>query len=191
MAVTTWRSAAALMVALSGLAAASGPVNAYPQRASAPAVKAAFLYNFAKFAEWPPEALPPGTPLVLCVVDDHALVRALDEATAGRSVSGHGFVVRKIDADGPVTACHLLYVNGLDTRMAVALVQRLDGQPILSVSEFSDFARMGGVASLFAEDGRMRFAINVDSTRRSRIRLSSQLLRLAAIVNDEETANGR
>jgi hypothetical protein len=158
------------------------------QTATAPELKAAFLYNFAKFTEWPPDVLPPGTPLVLCVASDSHVHEALEAITRGRDVEGHPVVVRKVDAREEFQSCHLLYVDDLNTKRAGQLVERLKGAPVLSVSDFQRFAQLGGSAHLFVEDGRMRFAVNLEATQRTKLRLSSRLLSLAQIVKDDPNA---
>ena len=147
-------------------------------------VKAAFLYNFAKFTEWPADALGPGAPLVLCVVDDLKLAKALEEATAGRDVDGHTLVVRKIELDGPVRSCHLLYAD-VDTQKGARLIETLRGASVLTVTDYGLFAAMGGTTNLFVEDGRIRFAVNLEATNRARLRISSRLLSLAKLVKDD------
>jgi hypothetical protein len=179
------RQAPCLSLALT-LALSLGATRAVPaETASAPAVKAAYLYHFAKFAEWPTASLPPGAPIVMCVVDDTRVAKALEDATSGRDAGGHSLVVRRVDLDGPVRTCHVLYANGLDARRATELVDAVKDTPVLSVSDYNSFAQLGGIAHLFVEDGRMRFAVNVDATARSKIRLSSRLLSLAVIVKDD------
>jgi hypothetical protein len=163
-------------------AAGAGPLA---QSATAPDVKAAFLYNFAKFTEWPSDVLTASAPLSLCVIDDAKLVRALEEATAGRDVEGHTLVVRKITFDGPVRSCHLLFANGLDAKRSTRLIETLKGAPVLAVSDLESFAIAGGTINFFLEDGRMRFAVNLEATQRARLRLSSKLLSLAKIVKDD------
>jgi hypothetical protein len=175
----------AAVLAACGLAA---PAVASAQTASAPALKAAFLFNFAKFTEWPEDALRPGSSLVLCVAGEPRVSKALEEATAGRDVEGHPLTTRNIDVDGAVQSCHVLYVENFDDKKAVDLLERVKGKPVLTVSDLGSFAELGGVANLFVEDGRMRFAVNVDSAQRSKLRLSSRLLSLAKIVKDAPNA---
>jgi hypothetical protein len=172
----------AVAVTLVLAAASAGP---FAQSATAPAIKAAFLYNFAKFTEWPSDALSASAPLSLCVIDDPKLVRALEEATAGRDVEGRNLVVRKIAFDGPVRSCHLLYASGLDAKRSARLIETLKGAPVLAVTDLESFAITGGTLNFFFEDGRMRFAVNLEATQRARLRLSSKLLSLAKIVKDD------
>jgi hypothetical protein len=176
---------ATLLLALMGIST----VRTSAQTASAPALKAAFLYNFTKFTEWPPEALPSRAPLVLCIVEDENVAGALEEATAGRNVDGHPLLVRRIEVEGPIRSCHLLYATGLDSKKRCRLIESLRAVPVLAVSDFPGFASQGGTANLFFEDGRMRFAVNLEATTRSKLRLSSRLLTLAKIVKEEANAD--
>jgi hypothetical protein len=186
------------LVLLAGMTAAVCALAARPagaaangvQGSRATAVTAAFLYNFAKFTEWPREALPDGAPLVLCVMQDAPLAAALREETSGRTVEGHPLVVRQTDGKGPLRSCHILYAANLDAARAAALLQNVQPAPVLVVSDFEDFSRLGGTAHLFVEDDRMRFAINVDAAARAGLRISSRLLSLAVIVKDGPNASG-
>jgi len=162
--------------------ACSGSVAA--QSVSGAALKAAFLYNFAKFASWPAEILTPGQRLSLCVVGDDAVADALEQTIKGHTVDGHELTVQVVGADGPIRLCHLLYVGGLDPRLATQVTDALKGAPVFSVSDREKFAESGGVAQLILENNRMRFAINLAAAQRARLQLSSKLLSLATIVKD-------
>lgn len=174
-----WRRLAAMFAAL---LLSSAPVVA--QGVTAPALKAAFLYNFANFAEWPADALAPGQPLSLCVVGDNAVADALEQTIRGRGIDHHELTVEVIKADGPIGSCHLLYVSGLDAKRAGQLLDSLKNTSIFTVSDGDRFAEMGGVAQLILENGRMRFAVNVGAAHRANLRISSKLLSLATIIKD-------
>ena len=149
------------------------------------AVKAAFLYNFATFAEWPADSLSPGQSLALCVVGDDAVADALTETIKGRTVRGHELTVEVLKPDGKIRACHLLYASGYDMNRTTQLMHALKGASVLTVSDGDRFAALGGIAQLIVENDRMRFAINAAAADRARIRLSSKLLNLARMVKDE------
>jgi hypothetical protein len=155
------------------------------QTAAAPALKAAFVYNFAKFTEWPADALAPGQRLSLCVVGDEAVADAIEQVIKGQTVGGHDLTLHVLKADGPIRTCHLLYVGGLDAKGSRQLVASLQGAPVLTVSDSEKFAESGGVAQLILEKDRMRFAINVAAAQRVRLQLSSKLLRLATVIKDD------
>jgi hypothetical protein len=148
--------------------------------ASDVAVKAAFLYNFAKFTEWP--ALPHGTPLVLCVLGDDEVGAALTDTIHGQQIDGHGLEVRRLIADASPRACHVLFAAGSEVRRASPMLDGVRELPILTVSDGSGFAQTSGMIELFVDGGHMRFAVNVDSVQRAGLHLSSRLLGLARIV---------
>jgi hypothetical protein len=153
------------------------------QSAPEPVLKAAFLYNFAKFAEWPADAAP-ADPLTICVFGDPAIADALDETVKGRTVDGRKTTVVRVKPDG-FRGCHVLYLAGLDAKHAQAIVDDLKNAPVLTVGDREQFAQGGGIAGLFVEQGRMRFAINLEASQRCRLRISSRLLSLAKIVKDD------
>ena len=80
--------------------------------------------------------------------------------------------------------CHVLYLAGGDLKRSTEVVGTLKGVFVLTVSDTARFAQTGGMVELFVEDGRMRFAVNVDALQRARVRLSSRVLTLAKIVRD-------
>ena len=160
------------------------PCTSPAQTATAPALKAAFLYNFAKFTEWPVEALPAKAPLVICVEADWRVRQALQETAAGRRANDHEVHVRGTDRHEPLRGCHVVYADNLDAARAAQLLDRTRGASTFVVSDFSGFAALGGTANLFIEEGRMRFAINLEAAQRARLRLSSRLLGLARIVRE-------
>lgn len=155
---------------------------------AAPALKAAFLYNFAKLAEWPAEALAPGAALRLCVAGDAAVADALAETGRDRTIEGHDLVVARVQPDSGARGCHLLYLAGLDSRRARVAADSLKGAPVLTVSDIGQFTKQGGIVELFLDGGKMRFAINVDAAQRAGLHFSSRLLSLARIVKDEGDA---
>lgn len=179
------RSAAAVsMTLLAGCMAAA-------QTAPEAALKAGFLYNFAKFTEWPDDALPAGTPLTFCVAGDAAVAQVLDQTVARRRIAGHPMNVRQVSLDSPLRSCHLVYAAHIDAQVAPQVIEAVKGSTVMTVSDLDRFAELGGTAQLYIEDSRMRFAINVDSAQRSRLHLSAQLLSLAKIVKDDPNAATR
>jgi hypothetical protein len=152
--------------------------------ATASMLKAAFLYNFAKFTDWPEDALAPGQRLVLCVLGDAAVSDALEQTIKGRSAEGHELIVQAVKAGGAFRSCHLLYTAGLDAKRSAQLVDELKGTTVFTVGDADSFCESGGIAQLVLEHDRMRFAINVMAAERARLHLSSKLLSLATIVKE-------
>jgi YfiR/HmsC-like len=151
-------------------------------------LKAAYLYNFLKFTEWPVEAGAPDVPLTLCVLGDDAVHAELEQAVKGHKVGEHSLNVIRVSVDGPLRSCHILYVSGLDRRRLMQVIATVKDAPVFTVSDLDTFAAFGGVSQLFVENGKLRFAINPASALRARLRLSSKLLALAKLVKDETDA---
>ncbi len=168
-------------IALLALLLVSDAAAGAAQAISQPNLKAAFLYNFAKFAEWPAEASPAG-PLTLCVLHDGASEDALVRLVSGASVNGRAVTVSK---GAPKTrACHLLYIGDADAGAVSDILEEIKGAPVLTVGDGDTFPRRGGIVGLVVEEGHMRFAINPDAAQRSGVRLSSKLLSLAKLIRD-------
>jgi hypothetical protein len=148
-----------------------------------PALKAAFLYNFMKFTEWPAEAVPSDSAITLCVFGDEAVANALEQTVKGRQVGGRSVSVARVNV--ALSSCHILYVSGVDRRQAVEVIERVKAAPVFTVGDLDGFAALGGVGQLFVENGKMRFALNPSSAQRAGLRLSSKLLALARVVKDE------
>jgi hypothetical protein len=152
-------------------------------------LKTAFIHNFVRFTEWPPNALPPAAPLVACVLGDPALSDVLENYVKGHPVAGHTIVVSRIAADGILRSCHVLYVTGVTAKQAARLAAGLIGAPVLTLSDVNQFAQVGGMAQLYVEDGTIHFKINLANAKRSGLQLSSKLLSLATLVADDPNAN--
>jgi len=180
------RSARPLVAAVLTALVLAG-VSAATQSVSAPGLKAGYLFTFTKFVEWPADVVPAGAPLSLCVVNDSAVAYLLAQTIRGRSVDGHSLTVRYVKPDTPLATCHVLYLTGSDRKRALDIVGNLEDELVLTVSDAAGFARTGGMVELFIEEGRMRFAVNVDALERAHVRLSSRVLALAKIVRDDVT----
>ena len=156
-------------------------------------VKAAFLYNFAKFARWPPEAFTdPDAPFVFCVLDDEPLAQALDQAVLGKTVEGRGFRVRRLTGADEAGSCQILHLGAVELPRLAGLLKTVRGEPVLTVGETPGFASQGGIINFIIRDNRLRFEINPDAAERAGLRISSKLLQLASIVRDEaRTEDGR
>jgi hypothetical protein len=154
------------------------------QNVTEPSLKAAFIYNFAKFTVWPADVLPATGAFTACVIGDTAVFGALERSVKDRQVWGHGVVVVQIDLDGPLRSCHLLYVSGPARAHVAAILTAVHGLAVLTISDADDFAQQGGIAQMFVENGRMRFNLNFEVAKQSRLQLSSKLLVLGAHVLD-------
>ncbi|MEO8678408.1 MAG: YfiR family protein [Vicinamibacterales bacterium] len=167
---------AAALVLAPGIAAGSADTAAQ----DVADVKAAFVYNFAKFTEWP--ALPPGAPIAVCVAGSNQIASTLRETIRGRNIDGHALVVSIPQDSTTWRGCHLLFITEAEAGRAAAGLAALKRLPVLTVSDSKGFATSGGIIELYLEDGKMRFAINAEAAGVAGLRISSRLLGLARIV---------
>jgi len=145
-------------------------------------VKAAFLLNFARYTDWPPSAFVNSTsPLVLCVIGADPFGAALD-VIDGKSVRGRPLRIERHGLGGALRSCHLAFISDSERPGIDALLKTADAASTLTISDIDRFARRGGIIGLFVEGDRVRFEVNVRAAERARLKLSSNLLKLATLV---------
>jgi hypothetical protein len=142
-------------------------------------VKAAFLYNFIKFTEWPASAVRPGEPFRVCTFGDDPFGGALEKIVAGDEADGRPIVVEHAVAEGVPGRCQVLFVPRTQAGRAALALRAAGTGPVLSVGESADFLRAGGIVNFVVEAGHVRFDVNVEVAAARGIRISSKLLRLA------------
>lgn len=148
-------------------------------------VKAAFLYSFAKFITWPePPAFAERRRFVFGLLGGGATAEALPVLVRNKTVHGYPVEVRCGRNLAEIGSCDVLYLAESEGGRLTAILADLQGEPVLTVSEVSGFARRGGMIELYLEGGRVRFAINVKVMRAAGLEPSSKLLALAHIVDD-------
>ena len=145
-------------------------------------VKAAFLYNFAQFVEWPASAFDSDdSPVVIAIVGDDPFNGSLDRAVTGKTIGSRNVIVRHFAFGSDLTRCHVLFVPALPDGKTAEVLSKVMDHPILTVGESDNFPWAGGCIRFFLEDNKERFEINLDSADRSRIQVSSKLIRLARL----------
>lgn len=137
-------------------------------------VKAVFIYNFAKFVEWPDSV---GANVRLCLLGTSPFGKAFD-TLRGQPVKGRKFDVTAIDAPTAVLGCHMVYVPPSQERNLDKVLARARGNGILVVSDSEGYAQRGSMINLYLEDDKVRFEINLQAVESSGLRVSSQLLSL-------------
>ena len=148
-----------------------------------PLIKAVFLFNFARFTEWP--ASVGSGPLTLCVLGDAEVASKLDLLVGDRAINGRDVSVASLATFQIIRSCHLLYIAGDDTTRTGGALDAVSTLPIFTVTDGERFLHSRGVATLYTQEGRFRFAINPDAVTRAGLRLSSQVLGLARLVKED------
>jgi YfiR/HmsC-like len=155
--------------------------NATAQTVDEYRVKAAFVFNFAKFIQWPTEAFKtPSDPLVICVVGQDQMADSLRETVNGNAIDGRPVVIRQIAIGRGPCDCHILFVGASAMKGFRSHPKELTG--VLIIGETPGFAGDGGAINLKLEGGRVRFEINVAEAERQQLHISSKLLSLAQVV---------
>lgn len=148
-------------------------------------VKAAFIYNFVRFVEWPP--VTAGTPIRVGVVGSDAIVSTVHEALDGRSVGDRPITVDRVMREEDAKAHDVLYVAGNNADLARRYVVASQGHSVLTVTECDRFLAVGSLVNFFFSDDTVRFAVNASELEKSPIKMSSQMLQFAAMVRPEKS----
>ena len=191
MSVGAVRLRRSILICISMLFLTHGDQRALAQSVNEYQVKAAYLYNFAKFIQWPPEAFAnEQSPLFLCIVGEDPFGQPLDGIAQGKMINGHALMVRRTTNLDDLKTCQIVFIGTGDKKRLSDLLRRLKGSSALAVGESREFAGMGGSIQFYLENDRIRFSINVDALQRAHLTASSKLLALAKIVHDQEPNNG-
>ena len=169
------------------LLASSVPVRAGGQEIEEYQMKAAYLYNFLKFVEWPAPSFANSTsPIVICVLGENPFGGTLQEAVRGNTANERTVVARPVADLAGARSCHVLFIGAATWKRDRPLLGALAGSALLTVGESPGFAASGGIISFKLDGARLRFEINVEAARQARLRISSKLLSLADIVKTRE-----
>jgi hypothetical protein len=152
------------------------------QNVTEPSLKAAFIYNFAKFTSWPADALPATGTFTACVAGDKDVYEGLERTVRDHRVWGHAVTVVQVQNETALKPCQMLYLSGLAPARLTMFLATTRGQAVLTISDLDDFASNGGIVQMFVENGRMRFDLNFAVARQARLQISSRLLKLGAHV---------
>jgi len=163
----------------------AGPGAAWAQPAQSATesqVKAAFLFKFAGFAEWPADTFQrPDQPLVIAVSGDDDVAADLERMVAGRTLEGRPVGVRRLSEVGPGTAAHVLYLASRREARLRDAIEAVEG-PVLVVTEQPGALRLGSVVNFSTEAGRLRFSVSLTAAERRKLKLSARLLAVAQAV---------
>jgi hypothetical protein len=146
-------------------------------------LKAAYLFNFAKFVEWPgKKGEDAGAPIVLGILGHDPFGARLDDLVRDRRINGREIVVRRFETPAEARAVHVLFI-GKDAHLSPwDALGTIRGNGVLTVGESPSFAAHGGIITFVIDDGRLAFEIDMDEADRAGIGISAQLQKLARTV---------
>jgi uncharacterized protein DUF4154 len=150
-------------------------------------LKAVFLFNFAHFVDWPPQAFDhPGSPVVIGILGTDPFGKFIDEIVRGETVNGRSLVIARYRRASEIVRCHVLFVSASESDRTEQILATLRGKPVLTVCDWEDFARHGGMIRFITEHNHVRLRINLDSVREANLTVSSKLLRCAEAVSSHD-----
>ena len=148
--------------------------------------KAVFLYNFAKFVEWPAESFSDAdAPIIIGILGNDPFGKVIDGAIKDKTVKGRKLSIKRFEKIEDVAVCHILFISSSEEKYLPAIMETLKDSSILTVGEVKQFAQRGGIINFILKENKIRFEINVDAAERAKLKISSKLLKLATIVTDE------
>jgi hypothetical protein len=146
-------------------------------------VKAAFLYNFAKFVEWPSGTFANANdPIGICVAGANPFGSTLDSMVNGKKIGERLFSVRRLQDTQQARGCQILFIGATEWKRVRSLLDTLKGAAVLTVGETDDFTAAGGMIAFQIAGPRVRIQIALETAERCRLKISSKLLSLAEIV---------
>jgi hypothetical protein len=147
-------------------------------------IKAVFLFNFAQFVEWPPEAFAgPGEPFVIGVLGDDPFGPYLDEAVRGERVNNRPISVLRFARVEDIKTCHILYISRSESGRLQEILSAIKGRSILTVSDVEAAGPLRGMIRFVTENNKVRLRIDNEAAKSAGLKISSKLLRPSQVVS--------
>ena len=175
---TLWQTTATVFCLLFVVSGAVGQ-----QKPSEYQVEAAYLFNFGRFVEWPAKLAPAKTgPFTICVLGQDPFGPALDKTVAGGMIGNQSVAARRISTPHDSGDCQILYISSSEESRLNKIIESLDKNPVLTVSDIPGFSQRRGMIEFVREGNRIRFEVNLTATQSAGLNLSSDLLKVATSV---------
>jgi hypothetical protein len=145
-------------------------------------IKSAYVLNFAKFTEWPANAVWRDNKITLCAIGSNVLGGALMDLDKRRAGGRELGVIPHLEADNSLGSCNIVFIGESERKRVAEILKSIGESPTLTISDMDDFAEKGGCIGLKYQGSRVVFDVNLTSIRKTRLRLPSQLLNLASTV---------
>lgn len=153
------------------------------QKPSEYKVEAAYLYNFGRFVEWPAKSATAQTSsFTICVLGEDPFGQALDATLAGEAIGNQRVIARRISSPQMSADCQILFISSSEANRLNKIIEALDKNAILTVSDIPQFSQHRGMIQFVLEENRIRFEVNLTATQRAGLTLSSDLLKVATVV---------
>ena len=145
-------------------------------------VKAAYLYNFGRFVDWPLKGTNVAASFAICVLGDDPFGQALDRILAGEMIGRQRVVARRISSLQMLGDCEIVFISSSEANHLGKIMEALDKSAVLTVSDIPQFSQRRGMIQFVLEENRIRFEVNLTAAQRAGLTLSSELLKVATVV---------
>jgi YfiR/HmsC-like len=146
-------------------------------------IEAVFLFNFAKYVDWPATAFPnTNAPITIGVLGTDPFGDNLQHDVEGKTINGRAFIVKHLAADSDFSGCQILFISNSEVSRLEGILGKAGTMPILTVGEDEQFAQKNGVISFVLKDGKVRLEIDLVTARKAGLTISSRLLSVADVV---------
>lgn len=150
-------------------------------------IKAAFLFNFTQFVEWPSRSFPTSqSPAVIGILGTNPFGNYLEETIAGESINKHPLTIQHFNSVDDIANCQVLFVNIQDKNQLQIIIEKLKGKNILTISDANGFSKLGGMIRLYTKNDKINIQVNLEAAKAEDLVISSKLLKLAEIVKTDK-----
>lgn len=171
-----------LSVVIWALLCAALFIAGHAQSVTEDQIKAAYVLNFARFVDWPPEAFKGDSGFNFCALGRSRMADELAADIQGKNINGRAIAFHYLKNPDDSLNCQVIVVSGNSTKQQQKLLEIQSGRPVLLVGEFAGFARAGGTMDFIVENGKVMFEVNLAAADEAHLKLSSKLLSLARIL---------
>jgi hypothetical protein len=146
-------------------------------------VKAAFLFHFSQFVEWPEESFKDAhSALTYCTIGGDPFHGALDASLSGKTIGARSFRVMHFKQAQEIQGCQVLFIGAGEKKLIPAILASAKGNSVLIVGESEHFVQEGGMIGFLLEENKIRFEVNLEAAQKANLKISSRLLALAKSV---------
>lgn len=154
-------------------------------------LQAAYLYNFAKFVDWPAGTFrSPDDPMVICVFGDDRTGDVLEQSVSGKRANGRPVESRQPHTAAECKPCHILFIGSSDKNRMGEILRELRGSSVLTVGHSDQFIPLGGVINLARKDVTIELEIDPEAADAAGLKISSRLLVIARLIKHKRTGGG-
>ena len=146
-------------------------------------VKAAYVFNFGRFVEWPPgKFAAKDSPLVIGLIGSGPVAEVIDAVIHKKNINTHPLLLKRLSTADDLKPCHILFVCRSEAEHAAQITAAVKGASVLTVGESEEFLAQGGIINFYVESETVKFAVNLEAAQRAQLNISSKLLAVAKIV---------